>query len=161
MNAHAPTPLPALFAPLRRRHPDVDVVLLPDRPVPSPDPVDDDAVADAVESVRTAALAIAGSAAADRVRLGPGSVPGTVVARARTRERRADGADAIATLRARLEGHGWQVRRLEGDVVRVVARRGTLLLHASFAPATGAYLVEISSGPLSVGDARARGLVRS
>lgn len=161
MNAHAPTPLPALFAGLRRRHPDVDVVLLPDHPVPAPDPVDDDSVAAVVEGVRTAARAIAGSAAADHVRLGYGPEPGTVVARARTRDRRADGAEGMAALRARLEGDGWQVRRLEGDVVRVVARRDGLQLHASFAPATGAFLVELSSGPLYVGDARARALVRS
>jgi hypothetical protein len=159
MNEQPAAPVPPLFAVLRRRHPDVDLVLLEDQRGPLPEPVDDATVTRVVEDVARAAAEVAGQDAFEPVRLGYGPAPGTVVARSRTSGHRADGGAELAGLRGRLERDGWQVRRLEGDVVRVVARRDGLQLRASYASDTGFLLVELSSSPLRVGDDRARALV--
>jgi hypothetical protein len=159
MNEQPSASVPPLLTALRRRHPDVDVVLLEERRGPMPQPVGDAAVARVVESLGRTAADLAGDDPVGPVRLAYGPEPGTVVARSRTSGRRADGAAELSGLRARLERDGWRVRRLEGDVTRVVARLDGLQLRASYASETGFWLLELSSSPLRVGEERARALV--
>jgi hypothetical protein len=158
-------PLDAFFAPVRRRHPDVDIVVLPpqDR-APSMQPIDEaqvdatlDRVAGTAEWVWGAALR---STAVPEARLGFGPDEGTGVASARAGATTADGSGALVALRAALEGEGWRVRRLAGAVERLSGVRGDLRVQASYAEGTGALLLEARSDPMYVGRARARGLVR-
>lgn len=156
-------PLPSFWATVRRRHPDVDIVVLPDEPPAGgheqADEADEGTALAAVERVAAAFRGLAGDPEA-RATLGYGPADGTVVARARVAARRPDGRDALVALRHRLEADGWEVRRLEGDVLRLVGRRQGLHLRASYAEPTGAYLLEVTSDPLTVGRRRARELVR-
>lgn len=151
------------FAPLRRRHPDVDLVLLPPERSPQVDPVGVGVVAAATD--RAARVAgrlgqVAGLGDATGSRLGFGPDPGTVVATARL----AAGSAADETVLDRLAragaADGWEVRRRTGAVASLVGRHAGLRLRATYAAATRALLVEVASTPLTVGTARARDLVR-
>lgn len=159
MELQPPTaPLPPFLAALRRRHPDMDVVVLPD-PAPAADRLDDAAL----EAVATGAGAVvAALTGADaETRLTYADEVGTVRVRSRgTLD--AGGESALAALRDRLTADGWRVHRLEG-APRLVADReagADLHLRASYAPSRGVVLVEVTTGALPVGDQRARRLVR-
>lgn len=155
-------PLPPFWAAVRRRHPDVDLVVLPDEQPAVEPAVDDTVVHTAVDRVTAAVRDLAGDQEApdDPAAIAYGPAEGTVVARARVSAGRPDGHEALRALRSRLEADGWEVRRLEGDVVRLVARRDELHVRASYAEPNGAFLLEVVSDPLPVGKDRARGLVR-
>ena len=156
------------FAEVRRRHPDVDIVLLPptdgeqaadDVPV-----VDDDAVAAARIRVATAARQLWAAGAPDsddepEERLGYAAHEGWVRSSARVAERRDDGADVLDRLERDLLGRGADVRREPGALPRLVASLDDLTLTAS-AAATGAVLLGVESEPLHVGEERAAELVR-
>ena len=158
-------PLDAFFAPVRRRHPDVDIVVLP-TPEPGP-PMERlheaqvgatlDLVSATAERVWTAAAGATTPPPA-RWRFGPDE--GTVVASARSSVTTPDGFGALVALRGALEGEGWRVRRLAGAVERLSGVRGDLRVQASYAEDAGALLLELRSEPVFVGRARARELVR-
>lgn len=158
-------PLDDFFAPVRRRHPDVDLVVLPEeRPSPPRPVADDDAVARTRDQVRTAAEQFAAVVAPEAdsgmvARLAYGPAEGTVVARCRLAAQ-SDGRP-LDVLRARLERGGWRPRRIEGPIARLTGRRGDVHVRASYAAETGALVVEIVSDPLVVGHDRAKGLVRA
>lgn len=146
--------LPPFFAAVRRRHPDVDLVVLPPEPAEEPS-LDDSAVAAVVAEVGAAASEIAGSPVEPRV--GPGPRPGTV--RVRARAVVSVDPDGVRALRDRLVADGWEVRRFGPG--RLVGRRDGeqgLHLRASYAEPRGAVLVDVSSPTLPVGE-RARSLV--
>ncbi len=155
------------FAALRRRRPDVDIVLLPpERPTRQPDPVDDAHVAATLERVsgRMTELwrLVAGAEANQpRIRLGYGPDVGTVVASARGTAGVDDGFRRLVRLRHGLESGGWRVRRVAGASERLAGRHDDLRVHASYAEDTGSLVVELVSEPLPVGVGRARSLVRS
>ena len=157
-------PLDAFFGPVRRRHPDVDIVVLPPEPAPSSEPADDAGLVGIL--ARTADTAEAAWAASGQPTLTPttwwrfGPDDGTVVAWARADAETAEGHKALAALRGSLEDDGWRVRRLPGAVERLSAVRGALRVQASYAEDTGALLLEVSSRPMPVGRTRARELVR-
>ncbi len=119
------------FAALRRRRPDVDIVLLPpERLTPQPDPVDDTQVAATLERVTdrmTHLWQIVAGADGDRprIRLGYGPDVGTVVASARGTAGVDDGFGRLVRLRHELESGGWRVRRLAGASERLAGRHAT------------------------------------
>lgn len=165
MELQPPTaPLPPFWAAVRRRHPDVDVVVLPDQPpaaehrVGETDEVGDGAVQEAVDRVNSAVDALGADPPAD-AGVGYGPDPGTVVARVRLASHRDDGPATLTRLRDRLEQQGWTVNRPEGGVTRLLGHRGDLHVRASWAETTGAFLLDVSTDPLPVGNARARRLV--
>lgn len=158
-------PLDAFFAPVRRRHPDVDIVVLPaPEATPSRVPLGQAQVVETLERVtRTAERlgeAALGSTTTRPARLGFGPDDGTIVASARASATTPDGLGAVVALRAALEREGWRVRRVPGEVERWSATRGEVRVQASYAEATGALLLEVRSEPMYVGRARARELVR-
>jgi hypothetical protein len=157
-------PLDAFFAPVRRRHPDVDLVVLPaTEPTRSGAALDRAQVVETLERVaRTAeglGEAALGSTATPVAGLGFGPDDGTVVASARSSVT-TDGFGALMALRGALEGEGWRIRRLAGAVERLSGARGDLRVQVSYAEETGALLLEVRSEPMYVGRARARQLVR-
>lgn len=160
MELQPPTaPLPPFWATVRRRHPDVDIVLLPaGEPMPpGVDDVDEEAVLAAVERVSAAVEAL-GAEPPVAARIGFGPDPGTVVPRVRLGSHREDGLATLDRLRHQLEEQGWAVRRPEGSVVRLVGRRDDLHVRASYVQQTGSFLLDVSTDPLLVGFVRAREL---
>ena len=158
-------PLDAFFAPVRRRHPDVDIVVLPSAGEAPPGEHLTEAQLDAtLDRLAGAAApvfaALPGSSERPAPGWGYGPEDGTVVASARAGGSTAEGSGALATLRRSLEREGWQVRRLRGEVERLSAVRGGLRVQASYAESTGALLLEVRSEPIHVGRSRARALVR-
>jgi hypothetical protein len=159
-------PLDAFFAPVRRRHPDVDIVVLPAaEPTPPAEPLDEAQVAEALDQVVTTAE-LASEAMGPRTTAAPtarwryGTDDGTVLASARSSTTTPDGFGSLVALRGALETGGWRVRRLPGAVERLLGVRGHLRVQASYAEHTGALLLEVSSRSMSVGRDRARELVR-
>jgi hypothetical protein len=159
-------PLDAFFAPVRRRHPDVDIVVLPAaEPTPPAEPLDEAQVAETLDQVVTTAE-LAWEAMGSRTTAAPtarwcyGTDDGTVLASARSSITTPDGFGALVALRGALETRGWRVRRLPGAVERLSGVRGHLRVQASYVEHTGALLLEVSSRSMSVGRARARELVR-
>lgn len=159
MELQPPTaPLPPFWATVRRRHPDVDLVLIPDQgPVPPGEEVDDEAVAQAVGRVHAVADALGAEPPAE-ARIGFGPDPGTVVPRVRLASHRDDGVAALNRLSDQLEELGWSVHRPQGGVDRVVARRANLHVRASYAEQSGTFLLDVTAEPLPVGAERARQL---
>ena len=159
-------PLDAFFTPVRRRHPEVDIVVRPAaEPTPPVEPLDEAQVAAALDQVATTAELVRdafglGAEAAPTARWRYGTDDGTVLASARTSTTTPDGFEALVALRGALEAAGWQVRRLPGALQRLSGARGTHRVHASYAEDTGTFLLEVSSRPIPVGRARARELVR-
>ena len=82
-----------------------------------------------------------------------------VRATARVTTRLAGGEAALADLRDGLADDGWAVDRAPGDVPRITAALDGLLLTASHAPVSGAFLLAVSSDAVTVGVVTARGLV--
>jgi hypothetical protein len=158
-------PLDAFFTPVRRRHPEVDIVVLPAESTTSAEPLDEARVAATLDQAATAAesaWAALGSraSAAPTARWRYGTDDGTVLASARPSTTTADGFGALVALRGALEAGGWRVRRLPGAVERLSAVRDELRVQASYAEDTGALLLEVSSRSMYVGRTRARELVR-
>jgi len=159
MELQPPTaPLPPFWAAVRRRHPDVDIVILPaGEPAPPADLVDDEVVVATVDRVNAAVDSLGGeSPAAARIGFGPD--PGTVVPRVRLASHRDDGIAMLNRLRDQLEEQGWTVRRPGGGVARLVGHRDDLHVRASYADQTGSFLLDVSADPLAVGTDRAREL---
>ncbi|MFL6001516.1 MAG: hypothetical protein ACJ72P_01800 [Nocardioides sp.] len=162
----ADAPLDAFFAPVRRRHPDVDIVVLPTgEPTPSAEPLDEVQVAATLDQVATMAAFAwdamgAVVAAAPTARWRYGTDDGTVVASARSSTTSPDGFAALVALRGALEAEGWRARRLPGTVERLWGTRGEARIQASYAEDTGALLLEVSSRAMYVGPIQARELVR-
>ncbi|WP_193609270.1 hypothetical protein [Nocardioides lijunqiniae] len=155
------------FDALRRRHPDVDVVLLP----PEPPPADPDAVVDedlpgaVLARVATLAEDLWAAAARDsdavpEARMVYGDGPGAVRAASRVATRRDDGFHVLVALRHELETHGWAVTRPPGAVERIEGHLDDLTVTASYVEGTGALLFRLTSGSLTVGLDRARELTR-
>ncbi|MFC6288302.1 hypothetical protein ACFP3Q_16755 [Nocardioides sp. GCM10027113] len=160
--------LAGMVGALRRRHRDVDVVLLRQPDTPDDEVVDEVRVTGTVRRVAEVArlLADADPTPGDPadVGLGLGPQPGSVVVRARTSAARADGDEGLQRVARVLACDGWSVQLSEAhddQPARVVARAGRLTVRAGWAPATGAWLCEVEASPLLVGDDRARALVAS
>jgi hypothetical protein len=157
-------PLPPFFAAVRRRHPDVDIVLL------APEPADDDHREPVTERQLANAFDLTTGTAtkAWAEAVGDGQVPDTryafgpdeasVTVRARVAAR-LDGS-ALVPLAAALSQDGWEVAQRPGVVSRVAARRATMRLLASYAGGNGAFVLTVTSAPIPVGLDRARELVR-
>ena len=151
-------PLPPFWAAVRRRHPDVDIVVLPDDPASADAEVDDRTVRSALDRVNSV-VDVLGADPPAEARLGYGPQPGTVLARVRLASHREDGPATLNRLRDQLEEQGWTLRRPEGGVARIVGHRADLHVRASWAEPTGAFLLDVSTDPLPVGNERARKLV--
>lgn len=158
-------PLDAFFAPVRRRHPDLDIVVLPaPGPPPAEEPVDEAQLAATLDRVtralgRMSAAVLPGQSPTARWSFGPAE--GTVTAAARCAVRTPDGSGALGALCGVLAEERWRIHRVPGAVERIAGVRGDLRLQASYAGRTGAFLVEVRSEPRCVGKARARRLVRA
>jgi hypothetical protein len=156
-------PLDAFFAPVRRRHPDVDIVVLAaQEQAPAREPLEEAQVVAALDRIAATAERLRDPAIAMPARAGLGFGPdeGTVVASARSSATTPDGFGALVALRGALEDEGWRVRRLAGAVERLSGVQGDLRVQASYAEETGALLLEVRSDPMFVGRVRARELVR-
>jgi hypothetical protein len=98
--------------------------------------------------------------------VGDGQVPDTrfargpdtasVTAEARVSARR--DRSAFVRLAAALVDSGWEVGHLPGSVRRLFAHRGAVRLAASYAAASGTFVLTVTSAPLPVGVTRAREL---
>ena len=160
-----PVPDPFLAA-VRRRHPDVDLVAQPPDPASASTDgrVDDAAVHAAVERLQQQATElwshVAEHGAGPTVGLTFGALPGTVVARSRHAATVPDRPGILDELHNALQGEGWEFRRPWGEVERLVGRLDGVELRATYAVETGALLVVLTSGPLTVGADHARELVR-
>jgi hypothetical protein len=158
-------PLDAFFAPVRRRHPDVDIVVLPAQdPAPGREPVGEaqlDAVLGRVVDTagRLWAAALPTMDPPEPTwRFGPDD--GTVVVSARSGLTTPHGLPALVALRGALEAEGWVVGGVRGGSRRLTGRRGDLAVQASYVESTGVFLIEVGSEPIHVGRARAQRLVR-
>ena len=167
MEFQSPTePVPDPFmAAVRRRQPDVDLVMLPsEQPRTSTDRVDDARVTETLDRLQRQATQlwahVAEATEAPVVRLAFGPVPGTVVARSRQSAHVPDRPHVLDDLHDALEGDGWEFRRPWGAVERLVGRLDGVELRATYAGKTGALLVVLTSAALTVGPERARELVR-
>ena len=153
------------FAVVRRRHPDVDIVVLPpDDRVQPVETVDEAAVDRATELVEAFAdglwVAVAPlSETEPESRLSYGDRESEVRAVARVVDRRDDGYAVLVRLRHELELRGWAVRRPPGELERLTASLDGGRLVASYAEETGVVMLELSSAALPVGTERARELV--
>lgn len=162
-----PRPLPdPLLEAVRRRHRDVDVVLLPLEGPPRPcAPVAADVVGASLIRVATAArhlwsAVMPQATTAPEVRFTYGTEESEVRAVARVTTRSDDGRPALAALRHELERDGWDVAHPGDGLERLHAWLEDLAVSASYAEAAGALLLEVRGGSLPVGRSRARDLVR-
>ena len=160
------------WAPVRRRHPDVDLALLPpEAPPPGPTADDPGAAADVIAAVAAARAAVDDAVGAlwpplvggapPRSAVAFGTTEGTVVVRVRASARHVADPGLLARLRELLEQQGWRPRRAEGEVARITGGRDGLRVRASYAAGSGAFLVEVASAPLAVGAERAAALAGS
>jgi hypothetical protein len=161
------------FAAVRRRHPDVDLVVLPsdettDDGTESADPVDDatvarvaDLVAEVAAELWSAVAPDSGIAPTTRVRYAEREAD--VRAVARVVEQREDGFALLVRLLHELDARGWFVQRppsRPGSALeRIVAELDGGHVVASCSE-TGTVVVELASVALPVGVERARELVR-
>jgi hypothetical protein len=157
-------PLPPFFAAVRRRHPDVDIVLL------APEPADDGRPETATERQLANAFDLTTGTAtkAWAEAVGDGGLPETrfafgpdeesVIVQARVAARLE--TSVLMPLAAALTQDGWEVAHRPGDVGRLAARRATMQLLASYAAASGAFVLTVTSAPIPVGLDRARELAR-
>ncbi len=163
------------FGEVRRRHPDVDIVLLPPEPPdgPAPTPVDPTALTGVAAEHDAEARALWSRVAGGidlptgTTRWAPGSLTGTV---ARESLLAAEGVDPV-TAAAALAGaarslgeDGWHVLEPDTGMPRVLAGRGegadrreVQVVHVE---ATGRYAVTSRGPSYAVGPARVRALLR-
>lgn len=156
-----------LLADLHRRHPNVDLVVLPPpppRPTASPIDVPDEvatrSLARVSEQLTHVWRAATGDVGHPVARWHYAADPGWVRASARISAHRPDGLHLLVALRAHLEQQGWEVTRPPSAVERLVGRFDELELTASFAETAGIVLFNLAARPLNVGAVRARSLVR-
>ncbi len=148
------------FDEVRRRHPEVDVIVLPSAPPPTGDVVDDALVAetrDRVERAGTDVWALTGSTATPDTRLryaDDGAVRATFSVHDEV------GSQALPALTAGLEERGWQVTPRTQGLAGLTARRDDLRLTSTYAVETHLLRLDLSSGSLPVGPERARELTR-
>jgi hypothetical protein len=152
------------FAAVRRRHPDVDIVVLP------PETTDEASAQVSPEEVAAAQTRVVAEAArvwavvepaaeAPETRLGFGDSPSTVRAVARSSAVRGDGFDALVRLRVELEREGWELRRRAGvGVERLTGVHDGLRVSVSYAERSELLLLTLSSEAMEVGVERAREL---
>lgn len=162
-------PLGAFFEPVRRRHPEVDIVVLPGDPDasagrPQPSPLDDVQIGELRERVSRLAAGWWARVAGDcqkptAARIGYGSVEGSVVVVCRRTLHAGAGPDSLATLASAVQGDGGTVHESPHHPDRVVGHLGDLRVRASYRPSRGLVL-EVESGPIQVGHQRARELAR-
>lgn len=156
-------PLPPHLVEVRRRHPDVDIVVLPADPVDRDGTVAPDAlvrqILGRVDEV-SPRLGRAVGWAPPPAEIRYGAQRGTVRARTHCSLVHRAGERVLGSLASDLAACGWEVRRPAGDVRRLVARTDGLELRASWAEATGVFLLDLSSGPVRVGETRARSMVQ-
>ena len=155
--------VPPFFEAVRRRHPDVDIVVLPPEQEQPAERVPT-AHVEAGKARVADVMARAWAAATDlpeeaEVRLGYGPQPGTVVAKARILSRAPEGERVVDALHTVLTEDGWQLGRV-ADGSRFLGRREDLQIRVSYAEASGGVLVDLSSDPMPVGSDTARELVR-
>ena len=155
------------FDAVRRRHPNVDIVLLPARPAPAlgrPEASDADAerarheVAETAGEVWRAAAPL--SDKLPEARFSFGATPQAVRATERVVDHRSDGYGVLVSLRHELEERGWELERPAGGLERLVGRCDAGTVTASYAEQTGTFVLELASGDLLVGADTARRLVR-
>jgi hypothetical protein len=163
------------FGEVRRRHPDVDIVLLPPEPPddPAPAPVDPAALTGVAVEHDAQARALWSRVArgielpAGTTRWAPGSLTGTV---ARESLLAAEGVDpvtaaaALAGAARSLDEDGWHVLEPDTGMPRVLAGRGegagrreVQVVHVE---ATGRYAVTSRGPSYAVAPARVRALLR-
>ena len=160
---------------VHRRHPDVDIVVLPDPRADAGTPVavlPVDAATARVEradaGTRLTALwralhedPEAAETARVAARLAPGPVAGTVVATAQATTavdpETPDGRRMMSRLAGALDG--WEVQRLPGPVERLVASGEGASVRATYAEPTGVLVVVLTGPPLEVGAEAAHALV--
>lgn len=158
-----------LFEALRRRHPDVDIVLLPPEtpepvaPEPSPPAGDADVDDERARIDREFNLLwqLAGHdvAATTETALTLGPSTGSVEARSRAIAHTPEGFPVLVRLREALEAAGWRVERVAGPVEQLLAALGSDRLRASYAEEAGTLVVELAGPALTVGSERARELI--
>lgn len=166
------TPPDPLFAALRRRHPDVDLVLLPpERPAPAHrDPTGDAAEVDArlavVEVARDRVLAALVPLVPDCAAAGPvapsfGETEAHVRALVRLRGTGLGQTDLVDQVATALRDGGWAVGVVAGprEVGRVLAVLDDVELTLTHADGSGAVLVTLAGPALAVGVEEARRLV--
>lgn len=152
------------FAAVRRRHPDVDVVVLPPEPTDeAPAEVPSEEVAAALTRVvaETARVwsVVEPAAEAPEARLGFGDSPSSIRAVARSSSPRRDGFDALVRLRLELEREGWDLRRRAGvGVERLTGVHDGLRVSLSYAEGSELLLLTVSTEAMEVGVERAREL---
>lgn len=156
-------PLPRFWAAVRRRHPDVDLVVLADGRPPPPEGVASEAdLAAAVERVAayaSGAWAVAtGGGEALVPSLSHGPREDTVVARVQASARCA--RSPVPALRAALTEAGWVLGSPPSAAEMVLARRSGVELTVTVA-LTGVLSMTIASAPLLVGVDRARVLLQA
>jgi hypothetical protein len=154
------------FDVVHRRHPDIDLVLLPPEGPPAPAVVEPAVVVATLDRVASLAARLWGDATPEgdvtpRARLAYGRGPGTVRATARLTLRRPDGFEVLVALRHTLESAEWQVTRPPGEVERLLAHLDDLTVTASYAEGSGALMFELASESMPVGEAAARDLTRA
>lgn len=157
------------FDTVHRRHPDVDIVVLPPETAAPrvPDPEKVTAVGpDAARSARTATATEAArpwvsmlevdpevATAAVRPRLAPGRVAGVVVPTAlatTAASAEVNHSRALSRLAAALDG--WDVQRRPGPVEQLRAVRAGAAVRATYGPSTGVVVLEVTGPALAVGD---------
>ncbi|WP_139977876.1 hypothetical protein [Nocardioides litoris] len=156
-----------LFAELHRRHPDVDLVLLPPEP-PRTDPDEAATDADLADARWRTASALRGlwtwlapdSPVEAEVRWSYAADDGWVRPLARVVEKRPDGGSLLLRLADELDSDGWDVARPDGGLPRVVAVLDGLRLVGSWAEPSGALVLQVEGDPSFVGRDRAAALVR-
>jgi len=155
------------FDALHRRHPDVDLVVLPaSRPPATAELVGDDVVAEVLARITVRARHL-WAAAAPESDDEPHAIwcyaadPGRVRAVARLTGRRHDGFPLLVSLRHELERNGWDLTRPPGAVERLVGSIDDLKVSASYAEQAGTLVFAVTSASLAVGADRARALVRA
>ena len=155
------------FRELRRRHPEIDLVLVPPPRPPAAAEIDADETA-AGELIRVATQArqlwsaIAPGATEEpeaRYRFGGDSASVRPVSTLTTR--RDDGYEVLVRLRHELESHGWDVQRPDGTVERLTGVLDALDVSASYAEGLGVLVFSMSGPSVTVGAERARDLTAS
>jgi len=152
------------FRELRRRHPEIDLVLLPpERPAPAAGTGSEEMAGEELIRVANQARQLWRAIAADGTE-GPearyrfGSDASSVRPFATLTTRRDDGYEVLIRLRHQLESDGWEVRRPAGTVERLSGELAGLEVAASYAEALGVLVFTMSGRSVTVGQPRAREL---